>query len=377
VLHWYWIDLVIVSSSLVEIMVELTSDGSSKDDGSAQSMGNARMFRLLRVVRLAKVIRIVRLVRFVRSLRTLVLSIIHTLRAVVWACVLLSMIIYVFALMFVQTVNEHLQSSQTNPMYQSNRASLQMFWGTLPRSMFTLFKCIASGISWHEVVVPLADVGGMVITLFLLYISFTLFAVLNVITGVFCEAASSAAHADYENAVQQHLQDKDMFLATMRQVFGLTKDHEVDGSMHLAYGDLENILMNKKTKAYMATLDLDVTDAWELFKLLDTDESAMIDVDEFLSGILRLKGMAKSIDMAKLGYDNKMRERKTFKVLKIMENKISELHDDLEHAQLHRQMDSDAALRNFNAITSPTASPTARAQVDVKWSEEVVEEVAF
>eukprot|EP00413_Alexandrium_margalefii_P030028 CAMPEP_0204556198 /NCGR_PEP_ID=MMETSP0661-20131031/29422_1 /ASSEMBLY_ACC=CAM_ASM_000606 /TAXON_ID=109239 /ORGANISM="Alexandrium margalefi, Strain AMGDE01CS-322" /LENGTH=59 /DNA_ID=CAMNT_0051563305 /DNA_START=56 /DNA_END=231 /DNA_ORIENTATION=+ len=59
--------------------------------------------------------------------------------------------------------------------------------------MFTLFQAITGGISWHEPVETLGQVSVMLVWLFTAYLSFTYFAVMNVVTGVFCNSAIESA----------------------------------------------------------------------------------------------------------------------------------------------------------------------------------------
>eukprot|EP00438_Fugacium_kawagutii_P028218 Skav200387 [mRNA] locus=scaffold2518:434805:443210:- [translate_table: standard] len=69
--HWNWLDSFVVTSSWVELIIDLaTPEGGHT--GRANS--NLRALRLLRVGRLFRVVRIIRVVKFFRSLRTLVHS---------------------------------------------------------------------------------------------------------------------------------------------------------------------------------------------------------------------------------------------------------------------------------------------------------------
>merc|ERR1712113_478792 len=49
---------------------------------------------------------------------------------------------------------------------------------------------------------------------------------------------------------------------------------------------------------YLQLLDLNVSEAHSLFKLLDTDNSGEVGIQEFIMACMRLKGTAKSIDVA-------------------------------------------------------------------------------
>merc|ERR1711972_475313 len=69
--------------------------------------------------------------------------------------------------------------------------------------------------------------------------------------------------------------------------------------------EFEEHLQDEAVEAYFASLELETTDAWTLFKLLDDDESHAIDAEEFVMGFLRLKGSARAIDVARLSHENK------------------------------------------------------------------------
>ena len=57
-------------------------------------------------------------------------------------------------------------------------------------------------------------------------------------------------------------------------------------------------------KAYLSSMELDVSQVKALFVLLDVDESGEVSVDEFVKGCTRLKGAARSMDVNMLLYEN-------------------------------------------------------------------------
>merc|ERR1712228_258003 len=76
------------------------------------------------------------------------------------------------------------------------------------------------GISWHECVHPLASVGNISILVFLSYICVSSLAVLNVITGVFCQSAIEGAEADRDLVVQKHMAQKQEYVRILKGLFG-------------------------------------------------------------------------------------------------------------------------------------------------------------
>merc|ERR1712176_1600753 len=76
--------------------------------------------------------------------------------------------------------------------------------------------------------------------------------------------------------------------------------------MGLSWEEFRTHLQNDKVKAYFQALELDVSQAHSLFRLLDVDGSHEVGLEEFLEGCLRLKGGARSIDVNMIMYENKL-----------------------------------------------------------------------
>jgi len=90
------LDLLLLVMQIVEIIA--SSVGTQKDIAALSA------FRVLKLVR---IIRIARLLRQVQELRTLVTSIIVSLRCLIWTLILLMVLIYVFSLIITQAVTDH------------------------------------------------------------------------------------------------------------------------------------------------------------------------------------------------------------------------------------------------------------------------------
>merc|ERR1719464_1701816 len=131
-----------------------------------------------------RLFRIGRIVRFIRALRVLVFSILCTLKSVVWSMLLLVIIIYTFGILFTQAVSDYqvaLSIGEKSRLSDEDMEKLMYHWGTLPDSMLTLFMSISNGVSWFDVLRYVREVDEIWLWVFLVYISFTYFAVLNVV----------------------------------------------------------------------------------------------------------------------------------------------------------------------------------------------------
>lgn len=307
---WNYLDLTTVIISIFETSLALArhwaSDTEESSSSSSANVDSVRIMRVIRVTRIIRVVRVTRIVRFVRALRTLVHSIACTLKALVWAMILLMMIIYVFGILFTQGASVQLIDEDMDP---EMRALVWRYWGTLPRSMFTLFKSISNGVDWDMVVHPLSWYW---VILFILYMALTYFAVLNVVTGVFCQSAIESAQRDQDMVIQGQLFAKQTYIQRTKTLFSEI-DH--DGSGTITIRELERHLADPEIRQLFESLEIDTEDAWTLFKLLDKDGSNVIDSDEFVSGMQRLKGTATAVELARLSYEHKWLGRKVLDIL--------------------------------------------------------------
>merc|ERR1719162_1797859 len=107
--------------------------------------------------------------------------------SLVWAMLLMSIMFYVFGLTITQGVVEFLgdNAAWDDPRYEG----LSRHFGRLDRSVLSLFEAMAGGISWGELVDDLQYLSWSFILLFFTFISVAIFAVMNIVTGVFVQTA--------------------------------------------------------------------------------------------------------------------------------------------------------------------------------------------
>jgi voltage-gated sodium channel len=287
---WNILDSVIVALSLVELLVFMFEKHGSLTLAEADHLSYMRM---LRVARTARLLRVVRIVSFFRALRLLLMSVMNTFKSLFWTVVLLLIILYMFGVMFTQAATQHLVVETYEIV------GLSKYYGTLYLSVYTLFKTITNGMDWEYAVEPLTELGGFWAFLFNVYIAFTYFAVLNVVTGVFCQTAIESAVKDQDEVMLSMQDKKKVFIDQLTELFN---DVDANGSGDLTIDEFEILLQDERLVKYCASLDITIDDAWALFKLLDKDGSGDIGVNEFVTGCLRLQGSARSVDLALAAY---------------------------------------------------------------------------
>mmetsp|Transcript_20358 Transcript_20358/g.36388 ORF Transcript_20358/g.36388 Transcript_20358/m.36388 type:complete len:644 (+) Transcript_20358:87-2018(+) len=282
---WGWnaVDTLLVGAQIVEEAIGLLAYSGITD---SKVDVNLQAFRVLRVLRITRLVRLVRLVRLIRELHAMVLSIFSSLKSFLWALFLLFIIIYVMAIFTAQSVAG----------LQDIPPDVRRYCTSLPSIVFNLFQSMSGGLDWGQMAGPLVEVTGWpTALLFTAFIAFTVFVMMNVVTGVFVDAA--------QNSIKEE-KEKDLLLR-LKEAFVVMDE---DNSRSLTWKEFKKQLDHPRMIDYFKAVELDVTHARSLFMLLDSG-TGQVSLDDFVWGCLRLCGPARAIDHAILGrnHDRKLK----------------------------------------------------------------------
>merc|ERR1712014_498367 len=123
---------------------------------------------------------------------------------------------------------------------------LQTYWGSLDRSMLTLLQAISGGVNWNGPCIALQEVGIHMPWFFITYICFTYFAVLNVVTGVFCSSAIETAQRNPEIVAHSLIDGRYQYLDNLRKLFAsIDEDHS--GTINI--NEFEKLVNDELTRA--------------------------------------------------------------------------------------------------------------------------------
>jgi len=80
-------------------------------------------------------------------------------------------------------------------------------------------------------------------------------------------------------------------------------NRNMEKSGRISMQHLEMLVEDEEVLAHFAVMDLDPSDTYTLFLLMDFDQSGHIDIEEFIVGCMHLKGGARALDIAKVSRD--------------------------------------------------------------------------
>jgi len=250
------------------------------------------------VLRIVRVVRVIRIMRFFRELRMMIFGLLGCVKSLCWALMVLMVLFFMFGISLTTGTLEHLDS--TDKWHAPQNQDLIAWFGSLDKSILNLYMAMSGGKDWGDYYEELEILPFSYRLAFLIFLTFAVLAVVNIVTGIFVESAMQCNQADRDMVVQEELAIKMRYRDRMRCVFDEI-DH--DGTGRLSLEEFEKKLDDERVIAYFDTLKLDVSDARKLFTLLDYDRSGEIDADEFLNGCQKLKGESRALDLAMLSYE--------------------------------------------------------------------------
>lgn len=263
-----------------------------------------------------RVLRLVRVFRVMRDLRLMVCSIFQSFISFFWALMLLFVITYLASVFFMQGSLTHLNIGTPSKEFTQE---VEAWYRSLPMAFMTMIMCITGGCDWVEAIRPLGRIHWLYETIFVLYILFVVIGVLNVLTGIFVERAQELSGLDRDLVIQGEMKRNEAFLAEMKGIF---EEADTDGSGTISWQEFKEYLKNAEVKAYLSTQQLDAYDARQLFNILDLEDDQEVGIEEFIMGCMRLKGMAKSVDVVALLQESRKNNRKVKDALSDLQEQV-------------------------------------------------------
>eukprot|EP00747_Dinoflagellata_sp_TGD_P056204 gnl/TRDRNA2_/TRDRNA2_149966_c2_seq1.p1 gnl/TRDRNA2_/TRDRNA2_149966_c2~~gnl/TRDRNA2_/TRDRNA2_149966_c2_seq1.p1 ORF type:complete len:738 (-),score=138.72 gnl/TRDRNA2_/TRDRNA2_149966_c2_seq1:25-2238(-) len=291
---WNWLDAMLVCSGIYDsVSTFVLSDA----EGSSAS----GMLRLLRLFKMAKMLRVIRVMRFFRELRLLMKPLIGSLRTLFWTCAMFSIIVYVFGIVFLQAASGVLVEDHTeNKLTEDQRSELYELWGSAVKSMITLYMAVTGGNDWGALAEPLKLAGYIYYFLFMMYVLFLSFAVLNVLTGVFVDAAMTYATDDRINVALENNSEE---TAVINKAEDACTAMGFDAAGGFTEAGLDALLNSDEMVGLMIWFDVQPKEVRQLFETMASEKStALVDHRMFLQCCTKLKGTAKSSDVQTLLY---------------------------------------------------------------------------
>jgi len=288
--EWNLFDLIVVSLQFVESIFDLLGAAFSNEKGMKQ-------LSILRMLRLGRIVRLLRMVRLVPALKSMVYLIAASMQSFFWTTCLLALLMFGVAVHFTEVIADFREDHYEDPGYDVTSSELEGAWGSVLKSVTSLYQAILGGIDWKDLTDRIDEVSWSASVVFAMYIAFASLVMLNLVTGVFVDGAQRIVADDRDAEL----------VKTAKKMFDIVDDqHDHQITWHEFAVHLEDPGMAE----YFRLVGISRKEAKDLFQLLDHDHSGTLSIKEFVHGCLGLRGPAKSIDLARLAYNHELQGRR-------------------------------------------------------------------
>jgi hypothetical protein len=246
----------------------------------------------------------IRIIRQLECLYFMVEALTASLRVLGWA----SLLLFAFQILTAFVINELLFSFYFYQDGLDEQKKLEVFkyFGSFARSLLTTFE-MAIGNWPVPARVLFENVNEWWILFFLIHKLFVGFAVLGVVNAVFVQETFQVASTDDLVMVlkkQRHME------TTRKKLENLFSAADTNVDAKVSRDEFRNLLAHDEVKVWLASMDYFPSDPEALFDMLDNDGSGQISAVEFLTGMVKLRGYARAMDLVCLMDHSQVQDKK-------------------------------------------------------------------
>eukprot|EP00746_Dinoflagellata_sp_MGD_P018096 gnl/MRDRNA2_/MRDRNA2_141939_c0_seq1.p1 gnl/MRDRNA2_/MRDRNA2_141939_c0~~gnl/MRDRNA2_/MRDRNA2_141939_c0_seq1.p1 ORF type:complete len:600 (+),score=114.82 gnl/MRDRNA2_/MRDRNA2_141939_c0_seq1:71-1870(+) len=269
----FWFDLLLVLLAITDTFVLSAIDVSSQ----------LSSFMMLRMLRLFKLGRILRLFKLCREIWLLMSSIIDSMRLLVWSGILLTLLLYLFGIFTTQVIGARLRTDDVWPD-EEDRWYLYLRFGSIDRSMYTLFECMVGGDLMETARIVQKGLSWMWV-FFVLYTCIALIAILNVIVAIIVENTMKKTLAENEGDKRKEMELRRE--ALRMDLINVFQAADTSGDGMLSRDEWLAVLEAPDIMSHLKHLELNKDQCIHIFDALDIDQNHQLDAMEFLEGVMQ------------------------------------------------------------------------------------------
>lgn len=310
---WQWnaLDMLLVTTGVHDMI----TTAFSIDLGQASVTG----MRLLRLLKTLKIFRVVRVMRFFRELRVMLESIFGSIATLFWSITMLSIVVYVFGLCFLQAVTGYLEG--TSSVDSKIKDQIRTYWSSVFQAAVTLYMAITGGADWEQLAEPVKASGSFFYVLFLFYISFAAVAVLNVLTGLYVESAKRKSDVCDTRSLAELIMKEHTILHDFERLFYKIDAIRKTGLM--TWDEFHQVCHLEEVQEVLKALEIKKDAFKKVFDALQVDGS--VKLDEFLVGCCKHRDDIKLLDTIGLTYAHRRTHSQMAQLMQYVQERFDEM----------------------------------------------------
>jgi voltage-gated sodium channel len=316
--QWFLLDIVFMSCFGVELIARICCDGkyffgdiwniadiilvcAAVFDtvflAPAGIGGFLRYFLVLRALRIVGVIRLVRMYPAVRELWLLVGGLSNSIKALGWVGAIVLLLLYVCSIVVTTEIGQNVETYGTGPSYDGTVWPYDKYFGTVWRSVFTLFQVLTLDNWCDNVVRHVVYRQPLMGIFFIMFLLFTAFGLMNVVIGIIVENTLAAAQVADRRVEERESAMRKAGVAQLQDILEKSDKNRTGG---ISMEELRAAYTSRIVKDTFDQIGVTFEQAQEIFRLLDYEGLGRVELKRFAGSCKELVGGAKRRDIAQV-----------------------------------------------------------------------------
>lgn len=294
--HWLRsFDFALVIIRVVDVWI--LSDGLGLDTG-------LRRLTVLRIWHLGALANRIKRYPFFGNLNWLIAGFGGSMRSIVM--VMGTLVVMTWLTGIVITINAGPAAMSDSDVRMGDAAwTKDIYWGSVPSSMYSLFQAVTLDEWALTLVWPLFEKKPWLVVVFIIFLIVGYLGAVNSVIGCVVDSIIAGAKLDEERKLKDKEERDALISAALGEIIGSSGEQDFDSADKMTRAELHQAFSEPTVMRSLRLLGIFRSDYDLLFTLLDQDLTGRIKKASFFTCCGRLRGPAMSIDLYNLGLDVK------------------------------------------------------------------------
>jgi hypothetical protein len=269
---------------------------------------NLSFLRILRCFKVAKMVRMLKALTAFHDLRIMLDCLLGSFFGLFWSIVLIVVIMYIFALIFMQALTEYLITN-ADSLSPEIKEGIMTYFGSVATALLSVYAMLTGGLEWGNIYTLVQPAGFIAGPACIGMVAFFSVSVWNIITSVFIEKAMRLAQPSLRELVHKQ---KAQAKVDEKEVAQLIAKLDHDSDNVISKDEFVEICMDRDIQEFLAVRGLNIRNIrkfdsfFDMIAYRDTgslDVPTGVSVAAVVEAFLHMKGQATAVDMNRKHYE--------------------------------------------------------------------------
>jgi len=284
---WNVLDVVIVGVACFDTLV-LSPAGVG---------GHVRFFTVLRILRAVRVVGLVRTFPAFRELWLLVGGFRSSIKALAWVGCIILLVLYVSSIVVTVEIGQNDEAYGVGPSYDGHPWPHRKYFGSVFRSMFTLFQIMTLDGWCDDIVRHVVFRQPLMGVFFVGFLFFAAFGLMKLVVGIIVESTLAAAQVSDRRVDEVRGQTRKEAVERLHEILAKS---DANRTGEISLQEMKAAYQSRVVQEELNKIGLNFSEVQEIFKLLDYEQRGRVELARFADSCRELVGGQKRRDLAQV-----------------------------------------------------------------------------